>query len=234
MKKIKIITAIILCIILILSLCVPAFAVSLDAAMVGANEIPKTIPEDECLYKELFLTQYKDRIIAGAGEPEYYELYHHQNENGEVDYAIVFATIYPVAESFAYGVLGDRVIVCANISDGAFCLKYGVYIAEDNMFYPIEKLYEESTYPEIREAFEKLNVGFLIGDMDNDNKITIIDATIIQRCLAEVDSFDREDKLKDYFWATNETIGYISDFDRDGERTIMDATAIQRHLAKIV
>ena len=57
----------------------------------------------------------------------------------------------------------------------------------------------------------------LLGDADSDGSVTILDATRIQRRIAEltVSSFSKK----------------ASDADQDGEVTILDATAIQRHLA---
>ena len=58
----------------------------------------------------------------------------------------------------------------------------------------------------------------LIGDADSDNMVTILDATRIQRWLAELDG--------------DEKVNFTNaDADGDGEVTILDATRIQRTLA---
>ena len=59
----------------------------------------------------------------------------------------------------------------------------------------------------------------ILGDVDGDGEVTIIDATAIQRTLASlpVSSFEQKS----------------ADTDGDGEVTILDATAIQRHLADL-
>ena len=61
--------------------------------------------------------------------------------------------------------------------------------------------------------------GVLLGDVDSDGEVMIIDATAIQRRLVslEVASFDPD----------------AADADEDGKLTILDATAIQRHLVKL-
>lgn len=61
--------------------------------------------------------------------------------------------------------------------------------------------------------------GYIIGDADTDRKITILDATAIQRKLASlsVEKFDED----------------AADADEDTKLTILDATAIQRHLAAL-
>lgn len=60
----------------------------------------------------------------------------------------------------------------------------------------------------------------LLGDTDCDGEVTIIDATAIQRVLAELD-------VRYY-------IELVADADQDGEVTIMDATAVQRFVAELV
>lgn len=60
----------------------------------------------------------------------------------------------------------------------------------------------------------------LLGDIDGDGAIKIIDATFLQRKVAGID--------------TPFTIGdFVSDVDGDREVTVADATAIQRYLADI-
>ena len=59
----------------------------------------------------------------------------------------------------------------------------------------------------------------ILGDTDLDGKVTIVDATCIQRHLVglSTNSFDEK----------------AADADEDGKVTILDATAIQRHLASL-
>jgi hypothetical protein len=57
----------------------------------------------------------------------------------------------------------------------------------------------------------------LMGDVDGDGSLTIIDATYIQRKLVGL-------SIKNF-------IQEVSDFDKDGKLTILDATYIQRRLA---
>ena len=64
-----------------------------------------------------------------------------------------------------------------------------------------------------------------IGDVDFDCEISIADATVIQRYLAELGA--KPD------WYTEELFLAICDADGDGDVTILDATAIQRYLAEL-
>ena len=59
-----------------------------------------------------------------------------------------------------------------------------------------------------------------IGDVDLDGEVTIIDATKIQRYLADINDLDRIQR-------------FLADTDGDGEVSILDATAIQRRLASL-
>ena len=70
------------------------------------------------------------------------------------------------------------------------------------------------------EEFQFVGIGKankLLGDTDGDNSVTILDATVIQRHLAEI--------------PTAVYIEAAADADHDGQVTILDATAIQRWLA---
>lgn len=62
--------------------------------------------------------------------------------------------------------------------------------------------------------------AYMLGDSDGDNQVTILDATVIQRCLAKLIT---EDELS----------RFAADVDGDGSLSILDATNIQRHLAKL-
>ena len=55
------------------------------------------------------------------------------------------------------------------------------------------------------------------GDVDDDGEVTIVDATAIQRMLADL--------------PTKAYAVWNADYDDDGSVTILDATAIQRKLA---
>ena len=60
-----------------------------------------------------------------------------------------------------------------------------------------------------------------IADADGDGKITVLDATAIQRHLADIELMDADAVAR-------------SDADRDNELTVMDATTIQCYLASIL
>lgn len=61
----------------------------------------------------------------------------------------------------------------------------------------------------------------LLGDVDGDGKVSIMDATTIQRHVAQLTTIP-EDKLP------------CADTDKDGKISIMDATVIQRFIAQLI
>lgn len=65
-----------------------------------------------------------------------------------------------------------------------------------------------------------ITTGLLIGDVDHDNDVTVMDATAIQRALTDLRTFS---ELEDF----------LADTDGDRQSTIMDATVIQRRIAQL-
>lgn len=63
--------------------------------------------------------------------------------------------------------------------------------------------------------------GTLLGDVDLDGKVTILDATMIQRHLAKLSTLSSAQLAN-------------ADTDRDGTVSILDATRIQRYIAKLI
>lgn len=61
--------------------------------------------------------------------------------------------------------------------------------------------------------------SYIVGDADTDKKVSILDATCIQRHLASLPTVAYDEKA--------------ADADEDGKVTILDATAVQRYLASL-
>ena len=80
------------------------------------------------------------------------------------------------------------------------------------------KIYQsDGTTEAYHVIIENTNTATILGDVDGDGEVTIIDATYIQRVLADL-------PVQAYNAAAADT-------DRDGEVTILDATNIQRYIA---
>ena len=61
----------------------------------------------------------------------------------------------------------------------------------------------------------------VIGDVNGDGDVTVLDATLVQRAVAKTSPLD-------------ETQAACADVNGDGDVTVLDATIIQRFVAKII
>lgn len=188
--------------------------------------------QKEYKYREKLFSQYHLNEYALE---EYDEIYEHTDENGEVDWAIVKAekkglSYTPVYTSPGYFEFGNRVL---DIKDELepFHFGMGVYSVRHDRFFDVSapELYE---LDDLERVWTEIGAGRLMGDMDDDNALTSVDAVLIQRCQAGLTDYPTEDYNSPPEWEER-AVGYFSDFDQDGERTIMDATCIQRYLANL-
>ncbi len=119
----------------------------------------------------------------------------------------------------------DGLLVVAVDSDN------GVEVITD---YTISKLTDEIgvqivtvSYKGFSKTFEvivsdsSIKPELIIGDVDDDGRVTIIDATFIQRHIAQLTTID-VDRLE------------CADTDKDGKVSIIDATMIQRFIAQLI
>lgn len=184
--------------------------------------------------------KYEDAVFEkhlGLGSDEYdkvyyYEGYEHYSSVDEATPDFVVITLYQnfSSQAFIAELFGDYVLHYNSIRSP---YRYGkaIYFPKEDRLVSIETAYKEN--PElIMYAFTEGGVGQLIGDMDNDRKITVKDATYIQKCLAELEEFSVHDKIYGFDYSTETNVPlYVSDFNRDKKRDIKDATSIQKHLA---
>ncbi len=188
--------------------------------------------EDETDKEHLF-----EHLLPKTNEPYYYDevYYHHVDEDdlqSEIDWAIVYVSFEPVPSGGTTIVL-DRVISTNNV-DAYYPVHWAVYDAQLNEIISIDKI-DITKYNGLEKGLEEAKVGNPLGDADLDGKLTVFDATYIQRVLAELDDFKEGDDIMYGFWGIkyDGVLDNISDINRDGERDIFDATAIQRKLAEL-
>lgn len=191
---------------------------------------------------EKFLEPYKDNSVEDSeyGWYSYDELYYYsyQKRYGSTemfeitpDYVLVDAMAYHSPPIDAYDVIGDYIVTCG--CGNPDHLRYYVYTPKDDKIYTLREAYEAGI-KDIDKVFTDYGLGTLIGDLDNDRKLTIKDATYLQKCLAKIEGFELPESASgltesEYVnWMAN-----IADFDFDNSINIKDATAIQKHLAKI-
>lgn len=160
----------------------------------------------------------------------YSELYYHSDNNGDVDWVLITGEEEAVFPEPLYQVIGNRVII-EEQQTAPFGFGMAVYSVTQDKVSPI---YDGmlSQYDGLEEAFNEYGCGKLIGDSDGDGSITILDATVIQRCLASLRDYPAGDVIQPY-GEVDGALKYYSDFNRNGEREILDATAIQRNLANL-
>ncbi|MBE6824216.1 MAG: hypothetical protein E7513_02600 [Ruminococcaceae bacterium] len=202
-----------------------------SVATVSAFAQTTITPDPNNLFEEILLEKYSKNIVPSIYE--YRELEYHYNEQGEIDWALVYA-IYDVqfGPDFCYAIACGR--VWTNID--LYGPQYAVYDVEKQS---LEFVFSAdwSKYDGLREAVDRADIGRPIGDANYNRKLEITDATFIQRVLAELENgfhpYDFIDGDMYHIFMSDENIKYFSDFNRDGDRNILDATAIQMHLAQL-
>ena len=227
---------------------IPEIARSAD--VLGIFDMPLIeAPEGkEFLYADVFLGQYCNMYGLSTDWLQYDELYYHRDDNGEIDWALIFAEPFISAPWIFYTVTANRVL----IKDGwesPFTTGYAVYDVKNDKFvdtnygkYYNGQRFDPGEYPGFIRAFDeygvKMNNSFyvnrLIGDVDLDDELSIIDATLIQRCDVHMRDWPQDDLIdpKDRY-TEFDPLTYYSDFNRDGERDIIDATMLQRYVTGI-
>ena len=184
--------------------------------------------------KQFLLSDDVFRNLEWEGEGSligYDELYYHKTD-GKTDWALVKGQTLMQLDWSAYAVLGDRVFT-TDTGDIPFEFDYGVYDVPESVFVPLETAYAKGTFAGLEEALDELNLGSLIGDMDGDGRLTISDATIMQRCFAEFEEFRHDDRIEGINLLDSDSgVRYLSDVNRDGIRSIRDVTQLQRILSQ--
>lgn len=192
--------------------------------------------ENDNLFEVLFVNRYLvDEYFSEIPYYVYDELYYHYDENGEIDWALIYECSYNSPPWEYHGVYKDRILMYGDYSP--FCFGYGVYDVKNDKFLDVfdtPNIFDK--YEGLEEVLDAKKLGYPFGDADMDKELTILDATFIQRALADLCDFEYEDRIEWYYgyrsWSDLGYPKYISDFDRDGERTIMDATTIQKALVR--
>ena len=174
---------------------------------------------------EITLCKYKfDTTYSTENIIVYKELFYHKDNSGETDWVLLHVKSSVMADAIYEDIIGNRVI-CNPGLYYPFESGYGLYDVKQDTFVTVYGSMVND-YNGLSEAFDEVGYGKLLGDVDGDNSISIVDATVIQRCLASLRDYPDDDEIDGSF----ENIRYYSDFNRDGERDILDATCIQRYL----
>ena len=235
----------ILCMLLIFTLLMSACLIGVSAEVIADNDEDAantvgTATEDEA-DKWLFYQKFRERFDNpdwDKFEVVYEELYYHYDSQGNVEWALICGYI-PGRTLWTFkicAVLEDRVIRGDRVMSGPFCTDYGIYDVTKQEVIDLASASEEEKYhDEIFAYLDENNIGEIIGDMDNDRKVTVKDATYIQKCVASIIEFPENDAVSKNFYYSEGYgyLAYLSDFNRDKVRNVKDATAIQKYVAGI-
>lgn len=104
------------------------------------------------------------------------------------------------------------------ILDGATNSNISITYDENNVF---DSSFNNEKFDVINGSVSIVSSSYKIGDTNLDGKVNIIDATLIQKHLAQLVTLS-DDSLK------------VADTNKDGKINIIDATLIQKYLAQLV
>lgn len=206
----------------------------------GVEKVLGILGAKVSLYAEEFeeyLEPYKDPEEENSVYGWYYyeELYYYDTDTGGTteipeatpDYVLVDATAYHCPPANVTEVIGDYVVYTGwGIPND---LSYYVYTPKDDKIFTLREAYDAQLQG-IMNVFTDYGTGFLLGDTDRDKKLTIKDATYIQKALAKIEEYPlyiADEHIPD--WVTVD----VADFDLNAKINIKDATAIQKKLANI-
>lgn len=209
------------------------------AALVNVSAI-SVDTENKYKYDEIIIPKvFQDYELENPDLVIYYnevfEYYAHDTDSSQdesiPEYVLIYLSTNMSAEMPTADVFGEYILKRTSIGY-PFAYGYGIYIPSTKEVYGLTYAYKLGIEG-IEQVFTEAKIGRLIGDMDKDREITIKDATIIQKCLAGISEFDKNDYIIAFSYEDNPPLLYVSDFNRDCNRNIEDATAIQKHLAKM-
>ncbi len=201
--------------------------------------------EKDCFLFVDITPYYKDKVLElleipeedpenGEGWLAYYRegyRYYASDENREATPDFVLIETYEniSGPAFAAELFGDYVL---QSHEHRFPATFGyfIYLPEENEIYSLQKAFDmglEGVY----NVFTEGKLGRLMGDVNKDRRLTIQDATLIQKALAGLEEIEN-DTIEAFVYSDRENIPTsISDFNRDKKLNIRDATAIQKRIA---
>lgn len=193
-------------------------------------------PENKYKYDEIITPkvfkewqlQDPDFVINYSERYEYYSSDDISTQDELVpDFVLISLDTNWCIDTFAGDIFGDYVLTTTSAGI-PFTYGYGIYVPKTGEVYDLYNAYKIGIEG-IENVFTKGGVGRLLGDMDRDRKLTVKDATYIQKILAGVEGFTEPTIHAAEF--DNTLPISISDFNRDRVRNIKDATAIQKYIA---
>lgn len=175
---------------------------------------------------------YKDEALALIGIPAdsyYYEEYEYfsstADESAEAtpDFVLINAFDSWSADTEVIEYFGDYILHSSSLTHPDSGFGYYVYLPKTNEIYTLRETFDKNVNG-VYSVFTECIIGELLGDANNDEKLTIQDATLIQKHIAGTGNFA-------YYSTIGNFTRLVADFNRDGKINIRDATAIQKRLA---
>lgn len=178
-------------------------------------------------YNEL----YEDEFYYDYREFCYYS----GEENEEPEWVLIECCILPEPWERRHGALvGDRVLY-TSAGPGLTKSDTGllVYIPKTDTFIDLvnsNMAQITGLCPDFVKVIEENKFGQELGDVNDDYRVDILDATHMQFALAH----RYEYPVWGVFTRLSEDAFSMGDFDKDGDFTVLDATAIQMKIAQLI
>ena len=221
---------------MILALLFPLCAVGTVPASAASKEMDER-------YREPFAELYRNSYgVNGFWQYCWVDYYHYAegatSDETTPDFVAVFCSDYLSPHSEYTIIIEDYCV-----SSECYVYPYGVgtyiYTPSNESLYTLTEAYAagiDGVEEMLSEHYDELTIGVtLIGDLDRDHKLTVKDATKLQKCLVGVEEFESADEIvnvnNQHCYPVNRIPKYISDFNRDRIRNVRDATAIQKYVA---
>ncbi len=206
----------------------------LSVVAVKKGDIAKIAKDDFVQYMDYisdvhaeFIKTYSPSLTGYS----YKEIAYGYDDDYNDTYVLVKVNAGVSAQSISFR-LGD-VIIRSGTVHPYFKYGYAVYDTKEDKFYDIfdvrDTLDKYKNLEKYLAVYCEEDVD-IVGDCDTDGKLTILDATKIQRVVAKLDELSTRDE---YYPLVDQKCGYMSDVDNDGIISVMDATAIRLKLAQL-
>lgn len=189
-------------------------------------------------YKDAQEPRYWDAMEWEISSYMYSLLYSHYPATAEEatpDYVLAFAGNNYVSPAFSAAGFGDKYLVQEYNIYYPYTLGMYIITTNDMKVYTLREAWD-AQIDGIEDVFEDYGLGEKRGDCDHDGKITVKDATCIQKCLVGILTFTEDDYVGG-IGEPGQTDGSgffddrVSDMNMDKVVNVKDATAIQKAVA---
>lgn len=163
------------------------------------------------------------------------ERYYHYNIDGKMDWLFFDCYCWGGADMVFDCIFYGRYIYSSDLGV-PFSYNCGVYDVELKRYYSLEEAVKVEKYADLDKALAAADYGVLIGDLNDDGNVDIMDATLSRMYLAGEKEFTETKQIGtvyDYSLKKAFYISNIADMDRDNTYDVNDVTAIQKSAANL-